>query len=100
MNSLATATAVATATTEIASAAAITPATALVLLGACLCVAIGAFGCAIAQGKVIAQVADSMARQPESANDLRGTMIIGLAMVESLSIYCLLISLLIIFLKS
>lgn len=98
MSKIATATAIATATPEVMATA--TPNTALILLGACLCVAAGACACAYAQSKVIAQVADGMARQPEASNDLRGTMIIGLAMIESLAIYCLLISLLIIFMKS
>ncbi len=90
----------ATATATAALAATTHGDTSLILIGAAACIAIGAAFCAMAQGKVIAQVADSMARQPEAANDLRGTMIIGLAMIESLAIYCLLISLLIVFMKS
>lgn len=89
----------ATATVAVTTAAA-SPSTAIILLGAALCIAIGAGCCAIAQGRVIAATAESMARQPEASNDLRGSMIIGLAMIESLAIYCLLISLLLVFMKS
>ena len=66
---------------------------------AAFCVAFGSGMAAYAQGKVIAQTTDAMARQPELANDLRFTMIIGLAMIESLAIYCLLIALILLFVK-
>lgn len=93
---------IATTTAAIASA---TPAIAagdpsIIYISAAVCVALGVMTCAFAQGKVIAQVADSMARQPELTQDLRSTMIIGLAMIESLAIYCLLVSLILLFLKS
>ena len=97
--------AIATATQAVANAApellkATTINTTYVLIAAALCVAIGASACAISQGKVIAKVSESIARQPESAGDLRGSMIIGLAMIESLAIYFLLISILLIFMMS
>ncbi|MBU1108658.1 MAG: ATP synthase F0 subunit C [Candidatus Riflebacteria bacterium] len=66
---------------------------------AAFCIAIGSGAAALAQGRVIAQTTDAMARQPELVNELRFTMIIGLAMIESLAIYCLLISLILIFVK-
>jgi F-type H+-transporting ATPase subunit c len=69
------------------------------ILGAVFCVAFGSGVAAYAQGRVIGQTTDAMARQPELANDLRFTMIIGLAMIESLAIYCLLISLILLFVK-
>ncbi len=69
------------------------------IISASFCVAIGSSVAAYAQGKVISQTTDAMARQPELANDLRFTMIIGLAMIESLAIYCLLISLILLFVK-
>ncbi len=69
------------------------------VMAAAFCVAFGSGMAAYAQGKVIAQTTDSMARQPELANELRFTMIIGLAMIESLAIYCLLISLILLFVK-
>ncbi len=69
------------------------------IIAATFCVSFGSGVAAYAQGKVIAQTTDAMARQPELANDLRFTMIIGLAMIESLAIYCLLISLILLFVK-
>ena len=52
---------------------------------------------ALVQGKVIRTAVESMSKQPEAAGDIRSTMIVGLAMVESMAIYCLLIALLFIF---
>lgn len=69
------------------------------IVGAVVCVTLGSATAAYAQGKVIASTTEAMARQPELSNDLRFTMIIGLAMIESLAIYCLLISLVLLFVK-
>lgn len=69
------------------------------IIGAVFCVAFGSGVAAYAQGRVIGHTTDAMARQPELANDLRFTMIIGLAMIESLAIYCLLVSLILLFVK-
>ena len=90
---------IATATPEILNTTtdivkATTTSTPYILYAVAACITIGASVCAIAQGRVIEKVAESIARQPESASDLRGSMIIGLAMVESMAIYCLLISIL------
>ena len=64
-----------------------------------VCVVMGSIFTAIAQGRVITQTCDSMARQPELSGDLRFTMIIGLAMIESLAIYCLLVALVLLFVR-
>ena len=80
------------ATTEIVKAT--TKNTPYILYAVAACIIMGAAVCAIVQGRVIEKVSDCIARQPESASDLRGSMIIGLAMVESMAIYCLLIAIL------
>ena len=80
------------ATTEIVKAS--TKNTPYIIVAVALCMVLGASVCAITQGRVIEKVSDSIARQPEAASDLRGSMIIGLAMVESMAIYCLLIAIL------
>ena len=90
----ATATA-AIATTTTAPIAGYTP-----LIIAAVCIVFGAIACAIAQSRVIFQGLECIARQPEAAKDLRDSMVVGLAMIESLAIYCLLISLLIVIMKS
>ncbi len=49
-----------------------------------------AFG-ALGQSKAIAAAVESIARQPEAAGNIRGALIIGLALIETLVIYVLLI---------
>ena len=53
--------------------------------------AIAAFGGALGQGKAISAAVESIARQPEAAGNIRGALIIGLALIETLVIYVLLI---------
>ncbi len=53
--------------------------------------AIAAFGGAAGQGRAIAAAVDAVARQPEAGARIQGMMIIGLALIETLVIYMLLI---------
>ncbi|HJN03275.1 MAG: ATP synthase F0 subunit C [Nitrospinota bacterium] len=53
---------------------------------------IAAFGCGIGAGNAISGALAGMARQPELTGKLQVTMIIGLAIIESLTIYCLVIA--------
>ena len=53
---------------------------------------------AIAQGKAASAALEGIARQPEAAGKIQTAMIIGLALIESLVIYALLISLILLFL--
>ena len=52
---------------------------------------------AIAMGKAISQALDALARQPEAEKSITRTLFVGLAMIESLSIYCLVVVLIILF---
>lgn len=51
----------------------------------------------IGQGKIAATALESIARQPEAAGAIRGTMLIGLAMAETSGIYGLLIAIIMLF---
>ena len=44
---------------------------------------------ALSLGKAVAAALESIARQPEAANDIRVSMIIGCALIEALTIYAL-----------
>jgi len=66
-------------------------------LGAGLCMGIGSIGPALGEGKAVSQALEGMARQPESADNLRVNMILGCAITETTGIYSLLISFLILF---
>ncbi len=60
-------------------------------------VAVAAFGGAVGQGRSIAAAMDGIARNPMAAGDIRTSMIIGLALIESLVIYTLVVCLIILF---
>ncbi|WP_031435281.1 ATP synthase F0 subunit C [Methylomarinum vadi] len=60
-------------------------------------IAIGVIGPALAMGRAISSSLEAMARQPESERPLMRTLFIGLAMIESLAIYCLVIILIVLF---
>ncbi|HVC19987.1 MAG TPA: ATP synthase F0 subunit C [Vicinamibacterales bacterium] len=55
-----------------------------------------AFG-AIGQGMSISGAVQSIARNPSAAGEIRGNLILGLVLIESLVIYVLLISLILFF---
>lgn len=59
--------------------------------------AIGSLGPALAEGRAVASALDAIARQPDSASLLSRTLFVGLAMVESTAIYCLVVALLLLF---
>jgi F-type H+-transporting ATPase subunit c len=53
---------------------------------------------ALAQGRGVSAAAEAIARNPGAAGDIRGSLILGLVLIESLVIYVLLISLILFFL--
>ena len=67
------------------------------MLGAGLCMGLGAIGPAIGEGNAVGKALEAMARQPEMAGNLRTNMILGCAITETTGIYALLISFLILF---
>ncbi len=67
------------------------------ILAAALAVSFGAIGPALAEGRAVAAAMDAIARQPESAGTLSRTLFVGLAMIETMAIYCLVIALLVLF---
>lgn len=71
---------------------------ALVALAAALAIGIPALGATTAQGKATASAMDAIWRQPEAAGDVRGSLIVALALIEAIAIYGLLVGLLIVFL--
>lgn len=65
--------------------------------GALLAIAVGVIFPALAMGRAIAQALDALARQPEAEKSITRTLFIGLAMIESLAIYVLVIVLIVLF---
>ncbi|KPK20025.1 MAG: ATP F0F1 synthase subunit C [Betaproteobacteria bacterium] len=64
---------------------------------AAIAIALGAMFPALAMGRAIVQALDSLARQPEAERSITRTLFIGLAMIESLAIYVLVVVLIILF---
>lgn len=64
---------------------------------AALAIAIGVMIPAQAMGRAIVQALEALARQPEAERSIMRTLFIGLAMIESLAIYVLVIVLIILF---
>jgi F-type H+-transporting ATPase subunit c len=60
-------------------------------------VAIGSIATGLAQGRAVASALDAIARQPDASDRISRTLFVGLAMIESLAIYCLVIGLILLF---
>ncbi len=70
---------------------------AISIICAAIAVSFGALGPALGEGRAIAAAMDAMARQPEAAGTLSRTLFVGLAMIETMAIYCLVIALLLLY---
>ena len=69
--------------------------TRLIVAGATI--AIGSVGPAFAEGRALAQALESIARQPDASGTISRTLFVGLAMVESTAIYCLVVAIILLF---
>ncbi|MCB9697122.1 MAG: F0F1 ATP synthase subunit C [Alphaproteobacteria bacterium] len=70
---------------------------ALSIIGAVVAVSFGAIGPALAEGRAVAAAMEGIARQPEAAGTLSRTLFVGLAMIETMAIYCLVVALLLLY---
>jgi F-type H+-transporting ATPase subunit c len=68
-----------------------------VALGAGLAIGMGALGGALGQARAAAAALEGIARNPGAAGKITTPMIIGLALIESLVIYSLIVALLMVF---
>jgi len=66
-------------------------------VAAVLAIALGVMLPAVAMGRAISQALEALSRQPEAERSIMRTLFIGLAMIESLAIYCLVIVLIVLF---
>ncbi|MDF1589232.1 MAG: F0F1 ATP synthase subunit C [Gammaproteobacteria bacterium] len=62
-----------------------------------LTIAIGGIGPALGEGKAVATALTALAQQPDSAPTITRTLFVGLAMIESIAIYCFVVSMILIF---
>jgi F-type H+-transporting ATPase subunit c len=70
---------------------------AVVAVAAAMGVGLAALGCGIGMGHVISGTQTGIARNPEVSGKLTVTMIIGLALIEALTIYALVIALILLY---
>ncbi len=69
------------------------------VLGSGLAIGLAAFGTGIGQGIGLSKAAEGVARNPNASGKITTTLIIGLAMIESLCIYALVVVLIVLFAK-
>ena len=60
-------------------------------------IVIGTLTPAIVEGRAVLKALEGITRQPEAANDLRTTLFVGMALLESTAIYVLLVVLVLLF---
>jgi F-type H+-transporting ATPase subunit c len=60
-------------------------------------ICIGVIAPAIGEGRSVATALSSMAQQPDASATITRTLFVGLAMIESLAIYCFVVSMILIF---
>lgn len=62
-----------------------------------LTISIGSIAPALGESRGLVAALDAIARQPESASTTTRTLFVGLAMIESTAIYCLVVALILLF---
>jgi F-type H+-transporting ATPase subunit c len=64
----------------------------IMMLGAAFAIGVAAAGGALGQAKAVSSACSAMARNPGAAANVRFALILGLALIESLVLYALLIA--------
>ncbi len=62
-----------------------------------LTIALGSIGPALGEGRAVATALTALAQQPDASATITRTLFVGLAMVESVAIYCFVVSMILIF---
>jgi F-type H+-transporting ATPase subunit c len=62
-----------------------------------LTIGVGCIGPALGEGRAVAVALSSLAQQPDASATITRTLFVGLAMIESLAIYCFVVSMILIF---
>jgi F-type H+-transporting ATPase subunit c len=62
-----------------------------------LTTAVGCIGPAFGEGRAVTAALTSLAQQPDASTVITRTLFVGLAMIESLAIYCFVISMILLF---
>ena len=62
-----------------------------------LTISLGAIGPSLGQGRAVATALSALAQQPDASTTITRTLFVGLAMIESVAIYCFVVSIILIF---
>lgn len=71
--------------------------TVVTIVVAAIGMVLGAIMPALVEGRAVLKALEGMTRQPEAAGDIRNTLIVSLALLETTAIYVLLVILVLIF---
>lgn len=66
-------------------------------IGSAIAIGIGGLGPALGIGLAVRGAMDALGRNPEAANEIRTTMIVGAALAEAVAIYAFVIAIIIAF---
>jgi F-type H+-transporting ATPase subunit c len=67
------------------------------IITAGITISIGCMAPALGEGRAVATALTSLAQQPDASATITRTLFVGLAMIESLAIYCFVVSMILIF---
>lgn len=67
------------------------------IISAGLTMCIGSIGPALGEGMAAKQAVSAIAQQPDEKNTIMRTLFVSLAMIESIAIYCFVISMILLF---
>lgn len=67
------------------------------IVSAGLCMTIGSIAPALGEARALSQALAAIAQQPDETNAITRTVFVGMAMVESTAIYCLVVAMILIF---
>ncbi len=67
------------------------------IITAGLTMSIGSIGPALGEAKAVCSALNSIAQQPDVSSTVTRTLFVGLAMIESIAIYCFVVSMILIF---
>ena len=67
------------------------------ILGAVIAVSVGSIGPAFSEGRALSSAMEAISRQPDAVGPISRTLFVGLAMIETMAIYCLVIALLVLY---
>lgn len=67
------------------------------IISAGFTIGLGVIGPGMGQGRAVASALTALAQQPDASSTITRTLFVGLAMIESMAIYCFVVSMILLF---